>query len=105
MFATDIILLGSLNENDIDGIPQLFKYLPSTTENTPAIATEVLASENESDTDTGNASDAGNDENILGDEEKRCSRSPCFFIKKESRERLQQGASYRICRVHACQKL
>lgn len=70
MFATDIILLGSLNENDIDGVPQLFKYLPSTTENTPAIATEVLALENESDTDTGKASDAGNDENVLGDEEK-----------------------------------
>lgn len=70
MFATDIILLGSLNENDIDGVPQLFKYLPSTTENTPAIATEVLVSENESDTDTGNALDAGNDDNILGDEEK-----------------------------------
>lgn len=70
MFATDIILLGSLNENDIDGVPLLFKYLPSTTENTPAIATEKVAVENELDTDTGNISDAGNDENILGDEEK-----------------------------------
>lgn len=39
LYATDIILLGSLNENDLHGIPQLFKYLPSTTSNIPPIAT------------------------------------------------------------------
>ena len=30
LFATDIILLGSLNDCDINGIPQAFKYLSST---------------------------------------------------------------------------
>ena len=31
LFATDIVLLGSLNECDSNGLPQLFKYLPSST--------------------------------------------------------------------------
>lgn len=39
LFATDIVLLGSLNECDINGIPQFFKYLESTTYNLP---TDVL---------------------------------------------------------------
>ena len=64
MFATDIILLGSLNENDIDGIPQLFKYLPSTTENTPSIATESLSSEKEPNDDKDNTSNESSDGNL-----------------------------------------
>ena len=36
MFATDIVLLGSLNECDINGIPQFFKSLESTTYNMPS---------------------------------------------------------------------
>ena len=39
LFATDIVLLGSLNENDVDGTPQFFKNLPPTTYQLP---TEVL---------------------------------------------------------------
>lgn len=39
LFATDIVLLGSLNDCDINGIPQFFKYLESTTYNMP---TDVL---------------------------------------------------------------
>lgn len=39
LYATDIILLGNLNENNLYGIPQLFKALPSTTANIPPIAT------------------------------------------------------------------
>ena len=35
MFPTDIILLGSLNENDVDGVPQFFKHLPITTYQIP----------------------------------------------------------------------
>jgi hypothetical protein len=30
LFATDLILLGSLNERDLNGVPQAFKYLSST---------------------------------------------------------------------------
>lgn len=39
LFATDIVLLGSLNDCDINGIPQFFKYLESTTYNLP---TDIL---------------------------------------------------------------
>jgi hypothetical protein len=38
LYATDIILLGNLNENNLYGIPQFFKALPSTTANIPPIA-------------------------------------------------------------------
>lgn len=36
LYATDIVLLGSLNDCDLDGIPQFFKYLESTTYNMPS---------------------------------------------------------------------
>ena len=39
LYATDIILLGNLNDDNIYGIPQFFKVLPSTTANIPPIAT------------------------------------------------------------------
>jgi hypothetical protein len=39
LYATDIILLGNLNENNLYGIPQFFKVLPSSTANVPPIAT------------------------------------------------------------------
>lgn len=35
LFATDLVLLGSLNECDSDGVPQFFKGLESTTYNMP----------------------------------------------------------------------
>ena len=38
-FATDIVLLGSLNNNDVDGTPQFFKNLPITTYQLP---TDIL---------------------------------------------------------------
>lgn len=39
LYATDIILLGNLNEDNLYGIPQFYKVLPSTTANVPPIAT------------------------------------------------------------------
>ncbi len=39
LFATDIILLGSLNSCDLDNLPKVFNALPSTTANLPFIAT------------------------------------------------------------------
>ena len=53
LFATDIILLGSLWENNMYGIPQLFKNLPSTTSNVPAIATIIESKEDVDDDNTG----------------------------------------------------
>lgn len=49
LYATDIILLGNLNEENLYGIPQFFKVLPSTTANIPAIATieETKSSQSE----------------------------------------------------------
>lgn len=43
LFATDIVLLGSLNECDLDGTPQFFKYLEGTTFNKP---TDILFTDN-----------------------------------------------------------
>ena len=39
LFATDIILLGSLNNCDLDNLPKTFDALPSSTVNLPFIAT------------------------------------------------------------------
>lgn len=41
LYATDIILLGNLNENNLYGIPQFFKALPSTTASIPPIGTVI----------------------------------------------------------------
>ena len=48
LYATDIILLGNLNRDNLYGIPQFFKVLPSTTANIPPIASieESLTEEN-----------------------------------------------------------
>ena len=37
LFSTDIILLGSLKETDIDGVPQVLHSIPSTTSNIPPV--------------------------------------------------------------------
>ena len=44
LFATDIVLLGSLNECDLNGVPQFFKTLESTTYNLP---TDILFTDHE----------------------------------------------------------
>lgn len=62
LYATDIILLGNLNENNLYGLPQFFKVLPSTTANIPPIAT-IEESLNEEETkDETSTSDIGNGE-------------------------------------------
>lgn len=63
LYATDIILLGNLNDDNLYGIPQFFKVLPSTTANIPAIAT-IQESTDDSDggdsqSDIGNGEDSG----------------------------------------------
>lgn len=40
LFGTDIISLGSLNECDINGVPQFFRRLTSTTANVPPVGSE-----------------------------------------------------------------
>lgn len=52
LYATDIILLGNLQENNLYGLPQFFKCLPSTTANIPPIAT-VSESNDETDSNNG----------------------------------------------------
>lgn len=46
LFATDIILLGSLNDCDLDGTPKFYKYLPSSTYNMP---TDILFTESDAE--------------------------------------------------------
>ena len=54
LYSTDIILIGNLNEDNLYGIPQLFKSLPSTTANLPPIATieESIEEDESKDADT-----------------------------------------------------
>ena len=64
LYATDIILLGNLRENNLYGIPQFFKSLPSTTANVPPIATIEEESitkgdDEDSNVDTGGGEDSG----------------------------------------------
>ena len=61
LYATDIILLGNLNENNLYGLPQLFKVLPSTTANIPPIAT-IEESLTDNIDDKTSSSDIGKDE-------------------------------------------
>ena len=53
LYATDIILLGSLNDCDLHGIPQFFKALSSTTYNMPSdLLVEDFIYEESADNDT-----------------------------------------------------
>lgn len=56
LYATDIILLGNLDPNNIYGIPQFYNCLPSTTVNVPPIASVTESSED------GDASDTDEDD-------------------------------------------
>ena len=49
LFATDIVLLGSLNDCDAEGIPQFFKRLESTTYNMPPDLVQIDYDSKESD--------------------------------------------------------
>lgn len=49
LYSTDIILLGSLGDYDIDGLPRLFENLPTTTANIPNVS--VIIEENGVDPD------------------------------------------------------
>lgn len=47
LFATDIILLGSLADCDLDGYPQMFNYLPTTSANIPfLVSTKIYDNDN-----------------------------------------------------------
>lgn len=57
LFATDIVLIGSLMNDDMDGVGKLFRALPQTSANIPPLAQEI---EQDSDTlqiDTANGLD------------------------------------------------
>lgn len=52
LFATDIILIGSLNDCDMDGVPKLFTSLPSSTSNVPAMVTLLDSDDDETTSDS-----------------------------------------------------
>ena len=52
LYSTDIVLLGSLNECDLDNLPRPFINLPSTTANVPYIATLKSTATDDSDSDS-----------------------------------------------------
>lgn len=49
LFATDIILLGSVADCDLDSIPKMFSRLPSTTANIPFMVSTKIATDNSDD--------------------------------------------------------
>ena len=64
LYATDIILLGNLDPNNLYGIPQFYNCLPSTTANIPPIGTvqeNLPGNDDDSDSDDieSNAEDSG----------------------------------------------
>ena len=59
MYSTDIILLGSLNECDLDNLPRPFINLPSTTANIPFISTLKTEVEGEDSSEDGTAKKKG----------------------------------------------
>lgn len=66
LFATDIILLGNLNEENLYGIPQFFTCLPSTTANIPPIATVEESMDDIADEEEGATSDASQNAEDIG---------------------------------------
>ena len=103
LYATDIILLGNINEDNLYGIPQLFKVLPSTTANIPPIASieEAQSDEDEKvpqyDTsereDVGTTIITGMDWGIDADEETPNYRTGLF---------LDLGCTYAETRLKSC---
>lgn len=59
LFATDIVLLGSLDKCDPDGVPQFFEQLPSTTYNMPPALLTL-----DYDTDDSNSTDDNSTDDI-----------------------------------------
>lgn len=62
LYATDIILLGNLDPNNIYGIPQFYNCLPSTTVNVPPIAS-VKESSDEEEEEEENDTDKNEEDN------------------------------------------
>ena len=61
LYATDIILLGNLSENNIYGIPQFYKCLEPSTANVPEIASVVdEATDDDSDSEKASGDDEDN---------------------------------------------
>lgn len=54
MFKTDLVLLGSINDYDVHGIPSIFNQIEVTTYNIPPINREYINSEAEEDTEENN---------------------------------------------------
>jgi len=65
-FATDIILLGSFNSCDTEGLPQPYRGLPSTTSSIPAITTTVQPFVDEESTSTEGTTEEEGDVEVTG---------------------------------------
>ena len=62
LYATDIILLGSLDPNNLYGIPQFFTCLPATTANVPPIATIEESNEDNDENEENDEYDTSNED-------------------------------------------
>ena len=87
LYATDIVLLGSLNDNDLKGVPQFYKSLESTTYKLPPALLQTVNDVGENDSGqlvqtskseyTGR--DWGNVNNDLCDESQKTSKDGGLF--------------------------
>lgn len=62
LFATDIVLLGSLNDCDLNGTPQFYKYLEPTTYNMPS---DILFTDTVIEVDSNGEVLVGSDDNFV----------------------------------------
>lgn len=69
LYTTDIILLGSLNDCDIDGVFQLHTYLPLTSYNMPSILKDIYVAEDEDENTTGKRPEGGGGETTASDKD------------------------------------
>lgn len=87
LYATDIILLGNLNEENLYGIPQFFRVLPSTTANIPQVAT-IQESKAEIDED--------NEEEHIEPQEDYDKKYGEFYKSEDSGTTIVTGMNWRI---------
>lgn len=68
LYSTDIILLGSINDCNFDGLPSLYANLPITTANIPMIASVVESTTDDDVTDKDNDGDGSQNAIAFDDE-------------------------------------
>ena len=94
LYATDIVLLGSLNSCDLDGIPQMFRALPPSTANIPPIATIFEEIEPEAPDEAGNSDGDVDPKQMIPPEEGIVHETGMDWTSKSEPEDDPSGIAY-----------